>query len=364
MYQVKFYLNLADKKKNTFIKEELIPFLHEAFPDSGQERKGDYYFSWSIEVVPVIVLYLKCETEYFQKILPKMQEMFGEFCHSLSEEEKKGNPFYIEHKKDIAVMNGLKGKKDIPENLTMEYEKVENIDRQGEYDNEEIKEIYNEYFFRMQGITEQAFLFIEENMEARAMAFVYGMFYLTAMQLDATGVGRGYLSFKSHLLGFLNYKNPDIEKYRDYFERYYCANVQVFEQMADILEDETEFENAAKESVLYELLWKFSKTLEELYEDFYQAEEEEVKESIKEKMEKKKQFREFRKFSQFHYKMFSDNNKEFFKLREFRAYRMLVNFVYLQLPRLGLSSRIRVEGAYMLVRTMEKEQGMIQIERE
>lgn len=65
------------------------------------------------------------------------------------------------------------------------------------------------------------------------------------------------------------------------------------------------------------------------------------------------QHRRFRSLSSFHKAAFSNANKDFFKKKEFQAYRMLVNFVYLLLPAMGLNSRKRVEASYLLVNTKE-----------
>jgi len=232
---------------------------------------------------------------------------------------------------------------------------MEFIERYGEYTYIEEKELYTEFFFSTQRLMEDTFLYLRSKGKALEVPMLMCMFLVVSQQLDNTGVGRGYLSFKSHLLGFLNYKNKDIEKYKIMFEKNFQVREKVLDQLCNVIQNKTLLEEAAEKDPFLEIVLRWNNYMEEMYDKLLPIQKLPSKVSYKQAIQTKLAHRRFRKMSSFHNKVFSEKNRDFFKVDEFRAYRMLVNFIYLILPNMGMSSRKRVEASYMLVATMEKE---------
>lgn len=344
MYQIKFAVNISSNAKNIFVTKWLIPFLN-------SNVETEYYFTRSVEIIPVINLYIKTSEVMITYIYSKMQKLFNDFIFSLNSDDRQSNSFYIKNQKDISRINGFQ-KKDMIDNLNISCKKIDKIERYGEYNNEIDKEIFTEFFFKGQKILEKSIDYLYEKDEDAELVFLYGLFLAVSKQLDNTGVGHGYLSFKSHLLGFLNYKHKDIDKYKILFEKRYVNLKSQIIEIRDILmseEDEEQLNDVIK------ILKKWKDLFEEMYGKLLEAENKEANQSLLYKIRLGMRHREFKKLSGFHDKAFSNKNRDFFKLKEFQAYRMLVNFTYQLLPAMGLNSRKRVEASYLLVTLFESE---------
>lgn len=173
------------------------------------------------------------------------------------------------------------------------------------------------------------------------------------MQLDKTGIGYGYLSFKSHLLGFLSYRHKDMGKYKKMFQDKFTEMAETLSSFGGFIENN--FKGEVPEQIPEEII-EICREWESLYSNMYQellTAENETNTNKAFSISLSMQRRRFRSLSSFHKAAFSNANKDFFKKKEFQAYRMLVNFVYLLLPAMGLNSRKRVEASYLLVNTKE-----------
>lgn len=346
MYHIKMGINISRKAKTEFVTNKLIPFLESTVQDN-------YYFTRGISVIPVIDLFIDTTEERMTFIYSKLQQLFDQFIKSLDETDMQENNFYINNQADIRKVNGYNVRKDI-DNLAIDYIKIDNIERYGEYNHPGDKEIYTEYFFACQHLLERNIKYLYGKEEEQQLLLLCGLFYCASKQLDKTGIGRGYLSFKSHLLGFLSYKHKDINQYKVMFQRKYEELESVIKEMINCLEEQViSCDSDLLSNEMIELLMLWEDLFAKLYDRLLQ-EELTSKNVNTDKIKLRIQHMKFRKLSEFHNKVFSNKNRSFFEQDEFQAYRMLVNFVYLLLPAMGLSSRKRVEASYFLVSALEK----------
>ena len=346
MYHIKMGVNISSKAKNEFVTNKLIPFLEVVVQEN-------YYFTRGISVIPVIDLFIKTTEERMTYIYSKLQQLFDQFVESLDETDIQENIFYVNNQRNIRKVNGYKVRRNI-DNLAIDYMKIDTIERYGEYNHTGDKEIYTEYFFACQHLLERSIKYLYCKEEEHQLLLLFGMFYCASKQLDKTGIGRGYLSFKSHLLGFLNYKHKDMYQYKVIFEKKYEELENVLKEMIKCLEGQKVSWDSA---MLYKEMIELIRLWEDLFAQLYDRllQEELTSENAKKnKIKLWIQHMKFRKLSDFHNKVFSNKNRSFFEQDEFQAYRMLVNFVYLLLPAMGLSSRKRVEASYFLVSALEK----------
>ncbi|MGN0396186.1 MAG: hypothetical protein ACI4EF_12550 [Coprococcus sp.] len=345
MYYIKMGINISNRAKNEFVVKWMIPFFESSVKDK-------YYFTRSVNLIPVINVYIDSSESMITYIYSKLQSLFDRFIMSLDEEDKKENTFYIENQKNIRKVNGYQ-MNSIVENLTITYGRIDKIPRAGEYNYPIDKEIYTDYFFKCQKLLEQSISYLYKRDENIQLIFLFGLFYCASKQLDKTGVGSGYLSFKSHLLGFLSYNHKDIDKYREMFKRKHIelsGELSNLRNSIEIYGSEEELKEVPGEIVGMLLKWEI--LFSEMYNELLEVEKKEIgNKSFNIKL--KLRHRNFRTLSSFHKEAFSGKNTDFFKLKEFQAYRMLVNYVYLLLPAMGLSSRKRVEASYLLVSLLE-----------
>ena len=137
MYHIQIGINISSEAKTDFIVNELIPFLEE-------HVKDNYYFTRSVNVIPVIDLYLNTSDIKITYIYSKIQSIFDKYLSNLSEASVQENKYYLDNQKNISRVNGYSACIPI-ENLTIKCEKIEAIKRDGEYNHPIDKEIYTDY---------------------------------------------------------------------------------------------------------------------------------------------------------------------------------------------------------------------------
>lgn len=346
-YNIKVHINLPSSVKNNFIRNRLIPFCNEKLGEIP------YYFSRNIEFGPVINLYVQCSEKEITYFYSELYNQFNQFLEALTGDEQIANNVYIERYRDLKKMNGIKNKKQ-QDNLTIMFYKLDTIERHGEYGSELEKEIFTEYFFKSQNVVEKTIRFFNEAQEQVRLNTILGLFTACAQVLDNTGIGQGYLSFKSHLLGFLSYKHKDMPKYERYFENNFTKNERTYREIVDIVRHNLRLNELAKEQTLFEIIYAWKQIYTSMYEDMLRIiKENPPKKNLLMTFNKSYRAAQFRSISPFHKKAFASNNRSFFESLEFQAYRMVVNYVYQTLPTLGVNSRKRVEMSYVLVHSME-----------
>ena len=75
MYHIQIGINISSEAKTDFIVNELIPFLEE-------HVKDNYYFTRSVNVIPVIDLYLNTSDIKITYIYSKIQSIFDKLYMS------------------------------------------------------------------------------------------------------------------------------------------------------------------------------------------------------------------------------------------------------------------------------------------
>ncbi len=348
IYTIKFHINIKSEKKNEFIIDELIPFCRSYLKES-------YYFSRNIEVGPVINLYIETNKEkivYYYNIILKR---FNEFLMLLSDSDIESNEVYYQQEASIRRVNGLR-KQAQKENLTVEFHELETIARNGEYTYQEEKSLFTKYFMKVQSTMEDSFLYMQDKGSIHEMIMLVCMFQVVSQQLDKTGIGRGYLSFKSHLIGFLSNKRKGVDEYGKLFELHYQKLNDPIRLLREITNHAINTEIEIHNDKCIELMIRWNHYFAQLYEELIRIQQLKEPRSFYMNMRKFINYYNFRKISAFHKEVFAKNNMDFFNSYEFRAYRMLVNFTYLLLPNMGLNSRKRVEASYMLVKSIEEDE--------
>lgn len=99
MYHIQIGINISSEAKTDFIVNELIPFLEE-------HVKDNYYFTRSVNVIPVIDLYLNTSDIKITYIYSKIQSIFDKYLSNLSEASVQENKYYLDNQKNISRVNG------------------------------------------------------------------------------------------------------------------------------------------------------------------------------------------------------------------------------------------------------------------
>ena len=89
MYHIQIGINISSEAKTDFIVNELIPFLEE-------HVKDNYYFTRSVNVIPVIDLYLNTSDIKITYIYSKIQSIFDKYLSNLSEASVQENKYYLD----------------------------------------------------------------------------------------------------------------------------------------------------------------------------------------------------------------------------------------------------------------------------
>lgn len=349
----KIYMNLPSRVKDSFICKCLIPYLRE-------KEFSNYWIERRVEMLPVIHIYItknKRTNETISKApshLEPLKSIIKEFVNDLSEEEKEEKEVYVKYNNEIRKMNRLGRLQRMPKNLSVTFEELQYVKRSGEYTYAEEPMIFNDTFKRLENLYEDTYLYLF-NHRNQEILFILGLFYFSSKNLDRTGIGKGYRSYQSHVLGFLSYKKADMESYKKYFEDYYRKNITDLLKFYRMIADNKTFCKSNLKIIV--LLKRWKQALDEMYQKlFYVQQDNNLSISIVETIKSKIARHKFRKISQFHNIVFDKNHKFMFDTKEFNAYRMLVNFTYLILPNLGISSRKRVQVGYILVKIAQKEE--------
>lgn len=338
-------MNLPSRVKASFICKCLIPYLRE-------KELSDYWIERRVEVLPVIHVYITKNMKFNEAVsktpshLGPLKSIIKKFVNNLSEEEKKEKEVYLKYNNEIRRMNRLERLQRMPENLSVTFEELQYVKRSGEYTYAEEPMIFNDTFKLLEALYEDTYLYLF-NHSNQEILFILGLFYFSSKNLDRTGVGKGYRSYQSHVLGFLNYKKANMENYKEYFEDYYRKNITTLLEFYRIIDDNKTLNKSKSQIVV--LLKRWKQVLDEMYQKLFYVQQD-INLSTIRTIKKKISRHKFRKISQFHNTVFDKDHKSMFETKEFNAYRMLVNFTYLILPNLGISSRKRVQGGYILVK--------------
>lgn len=342
MIELTIGMNTSRAAKMRFHVERLLPML--------RATGCRYYVERAVAGVPIFRCYVDAPDGLADDLRNQVQAAVDAFLGSLDDEERQPAASYGDMWRDIRKIHRL-GRVSVAAHGRAETAIVSYIQRRGEYFRVEDMERFNHFLFEVQPLMERTMEYLDADRRKREVLFVFGLFGVTAPLFQVGGQPAGYLSFKSHVIGFFSYKHPGLPKYAAAFDQVYMRAAQQLNTLLDMAMAVTPAREPG-DGQLLALLANWRDVLMRL-NDALRGARDVKQDSLRRSWRAQLDYRRFRKLSRFHADAFSAQNVAVLDSYEFGAYRMCVNFAYLLLPTLGISSRKRVEAAYLLVRTLE-----------
>lgn len=339
--EISIALNISSAAKRRFVVERVMPTLHRAVP-------SQYHFTWKVHAIPCLVVSTVGSRSQLQDLASTLQHQVEDFRITLSEEELQGSPVYSERWDDLRKMNSFAEQDDVLANFSVTCRQVEEIARRGEYIAQIERDLYNKHLYQVQPLVEDSLDLLVKAGPSLEVPFLVGLFYCASIQLDRRCSLRGYQSFKSHMIGFLSYDHVGMERYARDFARYVELNRDMFVALLDRLENGITEDGDS----LFVLLRRWELEFSEFFDEHQSARVGGFWVSPYRAMRYGIARRRFQGISTFH-KIAFGKRSPLFDSAEFATYRMLVNFVYLLLPAMGISSRKRVQASYVLTEIIE-----------
>jgi len=335
-------LNASRGAKNVFVAERLLPYL--------RDRGVEHYVTRRVMQVPVAVAYIKEGAAAAPSVREEVQRMLDAFVADQPPEELVPAADYEEMWGDISKIHRLDGAV-VAVDRVVECVPIRRITRSGAYYRPEDAEIYTHFLFAVQPLMQRTLAYLEQDRARRETPFLVGLFLVTSRLFRIDGEVRGHFSFKSHVLGFFSHPHELLPAYA---ARFQAAYVQASDAL-DALRRRVEADDADPDGdPLVLLLRDWDEHLHDLQTALFAVRDVRQR-SVVTALRAQVDYLQFRRLSSFHAKAFGRRGQRTISSRAFGAYRMCVNFVYLVLPALGLSSRKRVLAGYLLVRTFEKQ---------
>ncbi|EGO8522861.1 DNA-binding ferritin-like protein [Enterococcus faecalis] len=342
IHRITVALNTQNIFKQKFINEELIPQMKEF---RKQNHNNKCFFHRTLEIGPVVDIYiqgLKEEAVLMQVAIEKRLAKFRKM-YSIQFSEKK---IYFENQESIRRMNGFSKKAGRYQNYTVTMDELEEVPREGEYYSEEAKKMVNSWLFEQGALIDKTTLLVEKLSELEKQKFLVSLFLTCSKKLDGTSY-RGYLSFKSHYLGFINIRRKEMENYHNMFEQYYLEHEEEFELMRERVREGQSFLTGHEQAD--ELLHEWQNVIDQFMEG--------QKRLLKKiKLTNIFSMLGFRRYSEFHKESFKLSNLKFYFSEQFQEYRLLVNVMYLLLPDFGFNTPKRLLASYNLISVLEGEE--------
>ncbi|MGX7150821.1 hypothetical protein [Enterococcus ureasiticus] len=340
IHKITIALNTQNTFKQKFIREELIPEMKKFRESYGSDS---CFFHRTLNVGPIINVYIQGTTEEAINLQVAMEARMAEF------KRQYGNQFveksvYFENQQNIRRMNGLsKGIGDY-QNFAVILDEIESVPREGEYYSEEAKNMVNNWLFEQGGLIDGTNLLVEQLNELEKQKFLVALFLTCSQKLDGTSY-RGYLSFKSHYLGFINIRKQEMQNYHKMFEQYYLEHGEEFESMRDTIRNSQSILTGNDQSD--EILRKWEIVINQFME---------LQKNLPKKVKLSNIFSmlSFRRYSEFHKESFKLSNLKFYFSEQFQEYRLLVNIIYLLLPDMGFNTPKRLLASYNLISVLEE----------
>ncbi|XCB29011.1 hypothetical protein RQN30_06905 [Arcanobacterium hippocoleae] len=339
--EISMALNISSPAKRRFVVERLVSTLHQLIPSR-------YYFTWQVRSIPCLVVYTVGSLRQTQALVTALQQQVDDYCSTLNEQELQGSAVYTERWDDLRKMNSLRETGDTPNNFQVTWHQIAGIPRRGEYIAQIERDLYNEQLYRVQPLVEESLRLLTMGGSSLEIPFLVGLFYVASIQLDRRCALRGYQSFKSHMIGFLSYEHADMKLYARDFSRYFDLNRDMFTSFLNRLGSGKN----SKNDPMIELLQRWEVEFSKIFDEHQRARASGFWVNPYRAMRYGMARRRFRGMSAFHREAFSKKSHLMDGV-EFSTFRMLVNFVYLLLPAMGVSSRKRVQASYILTALME-----------
>ncbi|MGS0562814.1 hypothetical protein [Microbacterium aurugineum] len=344
MIEVTIPLNTSRESKNVFLAEWLIPYL--------ARSQARYFVVRRVIEVPVFLAYIDRPDEDVETVRMELVELLTDFVTQLRDEDRTPAAHYEDMWEDVRKIHRYERQPAASSENGVVCRTITHIKRTGHYYRPEDVEIFNYFAFRAQPLLERSLFFLQEDRRRREIPFIFSLFAVASSQFES-----GYLSFKSHVLGFFSYRHPVLPRYLEAFATDFERSTDALRALrvrAEAAAADPQTPPARLEPVdsLADLISSWSALLAELRAALY-AVREKPQRSFFRSVKAQVDYFQFRRLSDFHRTAFSRRGQRIISSRGFGAYRMCVNFVYLLLPTLGISSRKRVEAAYLLVRSIE-----------
>ncbi|MEK7014719.1 hypothetical protein [Bacillus sp. FSL R9-9410] len=331
IYKISISLNVQKEFKLSFLKE-IINTIKEF---RVKNPEVELFIFRNIENGPKINVYIYGKRDVSYTLYCEVESLFQKF---LKENKLKfrENSIYSTSMEELKTMNNLLTYSNY-ENLTLSFECIDNIERNGEYHSDEEKEFVNKWLLENGTLIEDTINFVIEEEPYKKILFAVLLFKIISSKLDRKSL-RGYLSFKSHYEGFINYKEYEMKGYAEKFKKYYdvyhqqlYSNFYTFDKM--------------KDEHMRRLLMTWANRIDKAVVD--------IKVLPRRKLEVD-HMESFVEMSEFHKNIFSQENIHYYVSDEFQNYRILINLIYLLLPTLGINTIERLLGSYILIRLIEE----------
>lgn len=324
--------------KERFIREELIPVLQRL-----RLAGGRCFFHRTVENGPVILVYAHTDDVRAGMLYSQLTSRLNKYCEqyfNLFEE----NPLYAAQSSNIRIMNRLARSSKEYTNYTIRMESMSRIERYGEYYSTEAKEAVNEWLLDHGALLEKSCLVLQDRPEIARQTFLVYLFLLCSERLEKQTY-RGYLSFKSHYLGFMNLRKAEMSSYALKFEDYYRKYGERFVEIKRSRESGKTILSELPGSE--ELAAQWGQAIE-LFMNSQQGLTKSVRLSNVFSMI------QFRRYSSFHKESFKWTTLGYYFSPAFQEYRLLINMIYLILPDLGFNTVKRLQASHALVRMIEE----------
>jgi hypothetical protein len=334
-------LNIQKEKKEEFVHSILLPNINEVRNIYPEIR---LFIRRHIEGGPVVNIYYDSIGEdaaekVHEIIILNFQSYIEENKHKFVE-----NDIYLREQANLSKMNGLDYDKEY-ENYENSFNKVNRLKRHGEYSSEEEEEVFNNWFFDNGQLLENTICLLKDYSHTEKLKFIISLFMYCSNRLNDFDLD-GYLSFKSHYIGFIS-ANKKMRAYHEAFVKQYEVenNVKIYNwKCNESLGYYIDMDDARKALLgMWQVeINKFVMKIREL-------------DKLKANFFAMIHMLRFRSVSKFHNKAFALHNLKFYRSREFQAYRRVVNLIYILLPTLGFNTIDRLYSAVCLVKIIEGE---------
>lgn len=341
IYETKLSLNVQTEKKIEFIHSILIPVIEDIRTNF---RSLKLFIKRSIEIGPIISIYY---TSVTSEDASKINDILGIAFKTYVEDNKKDfqeQDIYLKEKSNIARMNGLQNKGSFI-NYSTSFTGMDHLKRHGEYNSIYEEEVFNSWLFNNGQLLEETIKTLITYSPLEKRKFIISIFFHCSRKLNDVDLN-GYLSFKSHYLGFIS-ANKKMISYHEMFKKQFKKekSQNAFKWKCDVDKGFYLVMDENRE----ELLDKWRKALNNFVDDIAQVKK--LNKGILSSLHMLK----FRNISNFHKKAFAVKNLSYYTAREFQAYRRLVNLTYLLLPTLGFNTIDRLYCSVCLIKVIEGE---------
>lgn len=339
IYSTRLSLNIQKEKKQEFMQSVLLPTIKNIRSCYLNIR---LFIKRHIEVGPVINIYYcnidaKDASTVNDMLVTSFQSYINDNINDLKE-----NDVYLREQSNIAKMNGLKYKGNYS-NFSNEFTSMDYLKRYGEYSSEAEEAVFNNWLFENGQLFEKTIELLAEYPLIEQRKFIISLFLYCSNKLNGLDLD-GYLSFKSHYIGFIS-ANKKMLPYHDRFLKQFDLEKNANEYVWKCSENSGYYIVMDNSREL--LLAQWHKAIDIFANNIKQLD------TLKAGFWATIQMLRFRNVSIFHKRAFALKNIRFYRSKEFQSYRRIVNLIYMVLPTLGFNTIDRIYSSVCLVKIIE-----------